>query len=122
MASSSSPVEDASAEVRGWPLWEIDRAVRETARFEQRKNGRWKATYAGFVTLSAEGATPTESERRLNDAMDAWLAKLIRGSQGREKPDATPGVRAAGRRTDGGSEDAMPAGSSPAEKRVQKRR
>jgi hypothetical protein len=68
-------------------MWEVDRALTENARFAQVENGRWKAEYRGFVTMTAEGDTPTESERKLSRAMDVLLASLIRGSKDREKTD-----------------------------------
>jgi len=103
-------------------MWEVDRAVRETARFEQLKDGRWKATYKGFVTLSAEGATPTESERRLNDAMDARLASLIRGEEACGKPAVATAACGATNGTGRRSGETAPAGGSSAKMRVQKRR
>ena len=69
-------------------MWEVDRALTEQTRFTQLEKGRWKAEYKGFVTIAAEGGTPTESERQLSRAMDVLLASLIRGGTDREKPDA----------------------------------
>ena len=102
-------------------MWEVDRALSERARYEQLEDGRWKAAYTGFVRLSAEGATPVESERKLHDAMDALLASLIRGEKASGKPAVTSAARAAGR-TDRRSADTAPARRSLAEKRVHKRR
>lgn len=59
----------------------------EQTRFTQLEKGRWKAEYKGFVTIAAEGGTPTESERQLNRAMDVLLASLIRGGKDGEKKD-----------------------------------
>jgi hypothetical protein len=68
-------------------MWEVDRALTENTRFTQLERGRWKAEYSGFVTMTAEGDTPTESERQLSRAMDVLLASLIRGGKDRDKPD-----------------------------------
>lgn len=68
-------------------MWEVDRALTENTRFAQVANGRWKAEYKGFVTMTAEGDTPTESERQLSRAMDVLLASLIRGGKDRETTD-----------------------------------
>lgn len=69
-------------------MWEVDRALTDNTRFTQVEKGRWKAEYKGFVTMAAEGDTPTESERQLSRAMDVLLASIIRGGKNREKPDA----------------------------------
>jgi hypothetical protein len=68
-------------------MWEVDRALAESTRFTQLEQSRWKAEYTGFVTVTAEGRTPTESERHLSRAMDVLLASLIRGGTDRDKPD-----------------------------------
>jgi len=68
-------------------MWEVDRALTENIRFTQLEPGRWKAEYTGFVTVTAEGRTPTESERQLSRAMDVLLASLIRGGKDRDQPD-----------------------------------
>jgi hypothetical protein len=69
-------------------MWEVDRALTENTRYTQLDKGRWKAEYTGFVTVTAEGRTPTESERQLSRAMDVLLASLIRGGKDRDQPDA----------------------------------
>jgi len=73
----------------GWEeaMWEVNQALAEQTRFTQLEKGRWKAEYKGFVTIAAEGGTPTESERQLNRAMDVLLASLIRGGKDGEKKD-----------------------------------
>lgn len=68
-------------------MWEVDRALTENTRFKQIEQGRWKAEYRGFVTMTAEGGTPTEGERQLSRAMDVLLASIIRGGKDAEKPD-----------------------------------
>jgi len=68
-------------------MWEVNQALAEQTRFTQLEKGRWKAEYKGFVTIAAEGGTPTESERQLNRAMDVLLASLIRGGKDGEKKD-----------------------------------
>ena len=69
-------------------MWEVDRALAENTRFTQLDKGRWRAEYTGFVTMTAQGDTPTESERQLTRAMDVLLASIIRGGKDRDKPDA----------------------------------
>jgi hypothetical protein len=69
-------------------MWDIERALTENTRFTQLEDGRWKAEYKGFVTMTAEGDTPTEGERQLRRAMDVLLASLIRGPKTREETDA----------------------------------
>jgi predicted RNase H-like HicB family nuclease len=71
-------------------MWEVDRALAENTRFTQLEKGRWRAAYEGFVTVTAEGDSPTESERQLSRALDTLLATLIRGGKGPKKldPDA----------------------------------
>jgi hypothetical protein len=66
-------------------MWEVDQALAERTRFTQLDTGRWKAEYHGFVTVTAEGDTPTQSERQLSRALDVLLASLIRGGKDREK-------------------------------------
>ena len=63
-------------------MWEVDHALAAHTRFTQLDKGRWRADYEGFVTVTAEGDTPTESERQLHRAMDMLLASLIRGGEG----------------------------------------
>ena len=69
-------------------MWDAERALTENTRFTQLENGRWKAEYKGFVTMTAEGDTPTEGERQLSRAMDVLLASLIRGPRSRKETDA----------------------------------
>ena len=68
-------------------MWEVNQALADQTRFTQLEKGRWKAEYKGFVTIAAEGETPTESERQLNRAMDVLLASLIRGGKEGERLD-----------------------------------
>ena len=68
-------------------MWEVDRALTESLHFTQIEKGRWRAEYKGFVSMTAEGSTPTESERQLSRAMDVLLASLIRGPKDRKTTD-----------------------------------
>jgi hypothetical protein len=68
-------------------MWEVERALTESLHFTQIAKNRWKAEYKGFVTMAAEGNTPTESERQLSRAMDVLLASLIRGPKDGETTD-----------------------------------
>ena len=66
---------------------QVNQALSENTRYTQLGDGRWKAEYNGFVKMTAEGQTPTQSEVQLNRAMDTLLASLIRGGKDREKAD-----------------------------------
>jgi hypothetical protein len=68
-------------------MWLIREALSEHTRYTQLADGRWRAEYNGFVRMTAEGQTPTESEVQLNRAMDTLPASLIRGGKGRQKTD-----------------------------------
>jgi len=68
-------------------MWLVNQALSENTRYTQLGDGRWKAEYNGFVKMTAEGKTPTESEKQLSQAMDTLLASLIRGGKDRQKAD-----------------------------------
>jgi predicted RNase H-like HicB family nuclease len=68
-------------------MWQVNQPLSEDTRYTQLEDGRWKAEYNGFVKITAEGQTPTESEVQLNRAMDALLASLIRGGKDRPPQD-----------------------------------
>lgn len=69
-------------------MWLVNQALSENTRYTQLGDGRWKAEYCGFVTMTAEGNTPAQSERQLSLAMDTLLASLIRGGKDRPPQDA----------------------------------
>ena len=62
-------------------MWKVDKALAENTHFTQLETGGWRAEYHGFVTVSAEGRSPSETERRLSRAFDELLASLIRGGK-----------------------------------------
>jgi hypothetical protein len=62
-------------------MWKVDQALAENTHFTQLETGGWRAEYHGFVTVSAEGRSPSETERRLSMAFDELLASLIRGGK-----------------------------------------
>ena len=62
-------------------MWKVEQALAENTHFTQLKSGGWRAEYHGFVTVSAEGRSPTETERRLSMAVDELLASIIRGGK-----------------------------------------
>ena len=68
-------------------MWKVDQALAENTHFTQLEAGGWRAEYHGFVTVSAEGRTPGETERRLSMALDELLASLIRGGHAAAKLD-----------------------------------
>lgn len=59
-------------------LWKVLHALEERAEYSQLGHNRWRATYRGFVTLSAEGTDPRDAQNNLADAFDALLAGFIR--------------------------------------------
>ena len=67
-------------------FWKTSRALDERTEFVQLDHARWKATYRGFVTVSAEGLGPRDSQMNLGEAFDALLASLVRTS----RPPARP--------------------------------
>jgi predicted RNase H-like HicB family nuclease len=66
-------------------MWLVNQALSENTRYTQLGDGRWKAEYNGFVKMTAEGKTPTESEKQLSQAMDTLLASLISGGEVQEE-------------------------------------
>jgi hypothetical protein len=70
-----------SGERREGTMWKVDQALAENTHFTQLEAGGWRAEYHGFVTVSAEGRSPGETERRLSMALDELLASLIRGGK-----------------------------------------
>ena len=62
-------------------MWKVDKALAENTHFTQLETGGWRAEYHGFVTVSAEGRSPSDTERRLSMALDELLASLIRGGK-----------------------------------------
>jgi hypothetical protein len=68
-------------ERREGPMWKVDQALAENTHFTQLETGGWRAEYHGFVTVSAEGRSPSDTERRLSMALDELLASLIRGGK-----------------------------------------
>jgi len=66
-------------ERREGPRWKVDQALAENTHFTQLETGGWRAEYQGFVTVSAEGRSSSETERRPSMVFDELLASLIRG-------------------------------------------
>ena len=64
-------------------LWEVIDALEERAEYSQLGRNRWKASYCGFVTLSAEGTDPRDAQHNLAVAFDALLAGFIRAANRR---------------------------------------
>jgi hypothetical protein len=64
-------------------LWKVIEALEERAEYSQLGRNRWRATYCGFVTLSAEGTDPRDAQYNLAEAFDALLAGFIRAANRR---------------------------------------
>jgi len=61
-------------------MYKAEHALDELMEYSQLGPNRWKATYRGFVTLSAEGPDPKRAQYNLDEAFDLLLANLIRTS------------------------------------------
>jgi len=61
-------------------MYQVDRALDECTEYSQSGPNGWRATYRGFVTLSAEGRNPKDAQFNLGEAFDLLLANLIRSS------------------------------------------
>lgn len=71
-------------------LWQAFHALEERAEYTQLGHNRWRATYRGFMTLSAEGTNPRDAQRRLADSFDELLARAIHAAH--EGVEANPDV------------------------------
>jgi hypothetical protein len=68
-------------------LWKVIKALEERAEYCQLGQNHWRATYRGFVRLSAEGTDPRDAQYNLAEAFDAHLASLIRAAHRRLETD-----------------------------------
>jgi hypothetical protein len=70
-------------------MFEAEHALGEHLEYCQVGPSHWKATYQGFVNLSAEGKDPRNAQHNLYRAFDLFLANLIRTSHDAEqaRPD-----------------------------------
>ena len=64
-------------------LWTVIQALEERADYSQLGRNHCKATYRGFVTLSAEGTDPRDARSNLAEASDVHLANFIRATRRR---------------------------------------
>ena len=64
----------------GGSMYKAEHALDELMEYSQLGPNRWKATYRGFVTLSAEGLDPKKAQSNLDEAFDVLMANLIRNS------------------------------------------
>ena len=71
-------------------LWKVINALEERAEYSQLERNRWRASYCGFVTLSAEGTDPRDAQHNLAIAFDELLAGFIRAANRRR--DTAPDV------------------------------
>lgn len=65
---------------RGEEVYKAEHALDELMEYSQLRPNRWRTTYRGFVTLSAEGPDPKRAQFNLDEAFDLLLAHLIRTS------------------------------------------
>lgn len=61
-------------------MYKAEPALDELMDYSQLGPSRWKATYRGFVTLSAEGLSPKKAQFNREAAFDVLMANLIRTS------------------------------------------
>lgn len=61
-------------------MYKAEHALDELMEYSQLGPNRWRATYRGFVTLSAEGLDPKKAQYNLDEAFDVLMANLIRTS------------------------------------------
>jgi hypothetical protein len=61
-------------------MYKADHALGELMEYSQLGPSRWKATYRGFVTLSAEGPDPKRAQYNLDEVFDVFMANLLRSS------------------------------------------
>jgi hypothetical protein len=66
-------------------MFEAEHALGEHLEYCQIGPNHWKATYRGFITLSAEGKDPRNTQHNLYKAFDLFLANLIRTSHDAER-------------------------------------
>jgi hypothetical protein len=64
----------------GGSMYKAEHALDELMEYSQLGPNRWKATYRGFDTLSAEGLDPKKAQFNLDEAFDVLMANLIRNS------------------------------------------
>ena len=74
-------------------MWKVINALEERAEYSQLGHNHWRATYRGFVTLSAEGTDPRDAQNNLADAFDALLAGFIRTAHSRLETEPDVVVR-----------------------------
>jgi hypothetical protein len=86
MASSSSP--DLGLGNGRGEMYKAEHALDELMEYSQLGPGRWKATYRGFVTLSAQGRDPKNAQFNLDETFDLFLANLIRTSHRSQKAES----------------------------------
>ena len=79
-------------------LWKVIQALEERAEYSQLGRNHWKATYRGFVTLSAEGTDPRDAQDNLAEAFDVHLANFIRATYRRVAMDPDVVVQEVGQR------------------------
>ncbi len=77
-------------------MWQASDALVSHTQYSQLDDGRWRATYRGFVTVFAEGESPCGSQMEMEKLFDSTLADLIRRtSRTQSKSAASRQVRTA---------------------------
>ena len=59
-------------------MWHIDKAVEESASYEQVGQNRWRTSFTGFISASAEADTPSRSLFQLKKTIDRVLSSIVR--------------------------------------------
>jgi hypothetical protein len=59
-------------------MWHVDKAVEESASFEQVGKHCWRSSLTGFISGSAEADTPSRSLSQLKEAVDLVLSSVVR--------------------------------------------
>jgi hypothetical protein len=68
-------------------LWQVIHALEERAEYTQLGRNRWRATYRGFIALSAEGTDPRDAQYNLVNSFDELLARAIRAAHETQEVD-----------------------------------
>lgn len=78
-------------------MYQISQAIDNNIKYTQLPGGGWRATFAGALRASAEGATPRQAGWALEKELERRIAEWIVGRPGSEVPPA-PAQGAAGRK------------------------
>lgn len=75
-------------------MWQATDALESHTQYSRLDDGRWRATYRGFVTVFADADSPRDSQMEMEKQFDSTLAELIRRtSRTRSRTATTSQVR-----------------------------